>query len=398
MLKRVLIFSALLGQFTCMAAVAQTTCATTAATKLYCLIPTALHTPASQFNFFNESFATDLGQLPLATPASGVTFEFVNGVLTSSKDFGPIMTERAETIGRHKLYFAFTYQQFRFHSIDGNDLENVPIVFRFPTSGDVVYTETTNRFNSTVNQYVAYATFGLTSRVDVSVAVPISRISLGVSSAGTEYSTTSNAQASFQEYLAGAASGFGDVVLAAKGTAWANEKYVLALGAELRLPSGDALNFLGSGAVGVKPYVAVSRTGRVVSPHLNLGYQWNGNSVLATNSAGQEQQLPGYFLYYFGADFQVTKRWTLSTDFLGQEFFNVPRVSRPVSVTIPNRGLTFPSIEPTGNSSYSNDNLAIGVKVNPWSQLLITANVLIRLNSGGLRSNVVPLVGISYTH
>ena len=76
MLKRMLIFSALLGQFTCMAAVAQTTCATTAATKLYCLIPTALHTTASQFNFFNESFATGLSQLPLATPASGITFEF----------------------------------------------------------------------------------------------------------------------------------------------------------------------------------------------------------------------------------------------------------------------------------------------------------------------------------
>src|SRR5215469_10767186 len=160
MLKRMLIFSALLGQFTCMAAVAQTTCATTAATKLYCLIPTALHTPPSEFNFFNESFATDLSQLPLATPASGVIFEFVNGVLAESrKNVGPIMTERAETIGIHKFYVAFTYQQFRFHSIDGNDLENVPIVFRFPPVNSTVFTQTTNRFNSTVNQYVVYATY-----------------------------------------------------------------------------------------------------------------------------------------------------------------------------------------------------------------------------------------------
>jgi hypothetical protein len=398
MLKHMLILSTLFALLVPADAVGQNTCAGTARTKLYCLIPTALQTPPSEFNFFNEAFATDLSQLPLATPASGIIFEFVNGVLTeSTKNLGSIMTERSETIGRHKLYVAFTYQQFRFHSIDGNDLENVPIVFTFPTSNDVVYTQTVNRFNSTVNQYVGYATFGLTDRVDVSIAVPISRISLGVSSAGTEYSTTTSAQASFQEYLAGSASGFGDVVLAAKGTAWSNEHYALALGAELRLPSGDALNFLGSGAVGVKPYMALSRSGRV-SSHLNLGYQWNGNSVLATNSKGQEQQLPGYFLYYFGADINATDRLTFVADFLGQEYFSAPRVSSPTIVPIPNRGLAFPSIEPTGNSSYSNDNLAIGLKVNPWSTLLITANVLVRLNSGGLRSNVVPLVGISYTH
>lgn len=400
MVKRVLLISVISGLFACSAAIGQNTCASTASTKLYCLMPTAFHTPAAEFNFFNTAFATELSQLPLATPASGFTFviDMSTGLpKVSSETFGPIMTERAETIGRHKLFVAFTYQQFRFHSIDGNDLENVPIVFYFPSvSNPTVATQTNNRINSTVNQYVAYGTFGLTKRIDVSIAVPISRISLGVSSTGTEYSTTTTAQQSFQEFIPGSASGFGDVVLAAKGTAWYGEHMALALGAELRLPSGDALNFLGSGAVGIKPYVALSGKGRV-SPHANLGYQWNGNSVLARDLAGNEQQLPGYFLYYVGADIGASKRLTVIADFLGQEFFNAQRVTSPTSVAIPNRGLTFPSVEPT-TGSYSANNLAIGLKVNPWNRLLITGNVLIRLNSGGLRSNVVPLVGISYTH
>src|SRR5208337_3686231 len=150
--KRVLILSALFVQFACTAAMGQDICATADRTKLYCLMPTAFHTPATEFNFFNTAFATELSQLPYAQPAAGIIFELVNGVLTeSNKSFGPIMTERAETIGRHKLFVAFTYQQFRFHSIDGNDLENVPIVFTFPTSGDVIYTPTNNRINSTVN-------------------------------------------------------------------------------------------------------------------------------------------------------------------------------------------------------------------------------------------------------
>jgi hypothetical protein len=396
MLKRMLIFSILLTQFSTVTVMAQDVCSTTARTKLYCLIPTAFQTPATSFNFFNTSFATALSQLPLATPASGIIYEVVNGVLTeSTRSFGPIMSERAETTGRHKLFLGFTYQHFAFNSIDGTDLKNVPIVFTFSTPTDLIYTATNNRISTTVNQYAAYATFGLTNRVDVSIAVPFQRVSMGVSSVGTEYSTTSSAQASFQEFIPGVASGFGDVLLAAKGTVWSGERSGVALGAELRLPSGDALNFLGSGAVGVKPYMAWSRKGKI-SPHVNLGYQWNGNSVLARNSAGQEQQLPTYFMYYFGADIGATKRLTIIADFLGEEFFNAPRVSSPTQVTIPNRGLSFPSIEPF-NGSYAANNLAIGAKVNPWNHLLITGNLSIRLNNGGLRANVVPLIGASYT-
>jgi hypothetical protein len=398
MLKRVLIVSTLFAHFVSVAVMGQNPCGSATTSKLYCLMPTAFHTPATEFSFFNTAFATDVSQLPLATPASGFIFSIdpSTGLPTaSSASFGPIMTERSETIGRHKVFVGFTYQRFTFNRIDGNDLKNVPIVFKFPTSGDVVYTPTNNRINSTVNQYVAYATFGLTNRVDVSIAVPFERISLGVSSTGTEYSTTTNAQQSFQEFVPGSASGFGDVILAAKGTAWYGERMALALGAELRLPSGDALNFLGSGAVGIKPYVALSGKGRV-SPHLNLGYQWNGNSVLARNSAG-DQQLPGYFLYYLGADIGASKRLTVIADFLGQEFFNAQRVTLPIMQTIPNRGLSFPGVE-MKTGSYSSDNLALGLKVNPWANILITGNVLCRLNNGGLRSNVVPLVGISYTH
>lgn len=400
MLKRALLISAISGLFACTAtmAMAQGPCTTTAKSKLYCLMPTAFQTPATEFNFFNTAFATELSQLPLATPASGFTFEMVNGVLTeANKSFGPIMTERAETIGRRKLFVGLTYQRFTFNRIDGNDLKNVPIVFSFPTvDNPSVVTQTNNRINSTVNQYVGYATFGLTDRIDVSIAVPFERISLGVSSTGTEYSTTSSAQVAFREFIPGSASGFGDVVLAAKGTAWHSKRMGLALGAELRLPTGDALNFLGSGAVGIKPYMALSRTGRI-APHLDLGYQWNGNSVLNRNAAGNDQQLPTYFLYDFGADIRATERLTLVADFLGQEFFDASRVSSPTPVTIPNRGLSFPSVLPI-TGSYSSDNLALGLKVNPWGRLLITGNLLCRLNNGGLRANVVPLVGISYTH
>jgi hypothetical protein len=42
-------------------------------------------------------------------------------------------------------------------------------------------------------------------------------------------------------------------------------------------------------------------------------------------------------------------------------------------------------------------NFAFGFKVNPTSELLFTGNLVFRLDNGGMRDNVVPLIGISYS-
>jgi hypothetical protein len=39
---------------------------------------------------------------------------------------------------------------------------------------------------------------------------------------------------------------------------------------------------------------------------------------------------------------------------------------------------------------------AAGVKVNPWGNLLISANVLFPLNHAGLVSRVTPVIGFDY--
>jgi hypothetical protein len=396
MLKRPLtiaIFASLF--FMSISASAQSNCGT----KLYCLIPTALHTTSSNFNFFNDAFGTQIGQLPLASPASGFIYSFdKSGVYTSSSEsFGPLLAERSETIGRHKLYLAFTYQRFAFDEIDGNDIKKIPILFDYPQVPPAqVVTITQNRVDTNIEQYVAFATFGLASRVDVSVALPFERVSMGITSSGTEYGTTNSATASFNEFLAGSASGIGDVVLSAKGTLIKGEKFGMAIGAELRFPSGDERNFLGSGALGVKPYLVLSRRGRV-APHLNVGYQWNADSVLAADENGN-QHLPGYFGYVAGADIGLSKRLTVVADLVGEHFFDAPQISSPetVSATVNNQPTPFSSVVRV-NGSYEVNNLSVGLKVNPVGHLLVSANALVKLNEGGVRARAVPLVGLSYS-
>jgi hypothetical protein len=393
MLGRVLSISIWVSLFGPILSVGQNTCGNT---KLICLIPTVLHTTSGQFNFFNEAFGAQISQLPLATPASGFiyTFDRQKGVYTGSQEsFGPLLAERSETIGRHKAYFAFTYQRFPFSEIDGNGLKKIPILFYFPSEkSPEVVTETTNRVDTKVDQFVAFGTFGATDWLDVSVAIPFEKISMGVSAAGTEYSTMTTAKASFNEFLAGDASGLGDVVISAKGTLLKRERYGVALGGELRFPSGDEQNFLGSGAFGLKPYVVLSRRGRI-APHLNLAYQWNANSSLAMVQNGNEQRLPGFFGYTAGADIGVTRRLTVVGDWVGQHFFDASQVTKPKTLTEPVAGKQMPflTIQPT-TGSYDVNNLALGVKANPWSHLLLLANMTIKLDEGGLRANVSPFL------
>jgi Putative MetA-pathway of phenol degradation len=412
MLRRSLLLFALCGIFNFTSAVAQDPCPIAPAalsTKLYCAIPNALHISGAEASFFNAPLGTQLGQLPLATPASGFIYSFdkAKGVYTTTNEsFGPILTERSETIGKYKLYVGFTYQHFGFSTIDGTSLKNVPIVLTgFQSGVGVVYSETNNRFDTKADQYAIFGTFGLTDRIDVSVAIPFERVSMGVSVQGTEFATGGRTQPIPLTFTHGDASGIGDVVLALKGTAWRGSHLGLALGAEVRLPSGDALNFLGSGTVGFKPYFTLSRRGKF-SPHVNGGYQWNGNSVLARRcpatgctaaNPGEEHRLPTNAFYAVGADWGVAKRLTVVADFLGQRFFDSPRVSQPVSIPIAvHPGLSFPSIV-AERGPFSVNNLSLGLKVNPWRQLLITGNLLVKLNDSGLRSTVVPLVGLSYS-
>ena len=187
------------------------------------------------------------------------------------------------------------------------------------------------------------------------------------------------------------------MVFRVKGTVVKLERARVALGLDVRTPTGDEQNFLGAGAVGVKPFIAASYRARV-SPHANLGFEWNGDSLLAGNVAtGSSGKLPNQFFYSGGVDVGITKRLTVAADLLGQRLSSTERIRQTAFVD--SQGVTHPEISQIQlfKDSANIDDFSIGAKVNPIGNLLITANVLFKLNDPGLRAKVVPLVGISYT-
>src|SRR5215211_2666685 len=141
----------------------------------------------SEFRLMNVALTSQLATVPLPSPASGFTYNFDPGTGTfvrSTRSFGPILADRGETVGRGKIAFGYTYQFFSYDHLDGEALTDIPAVFTHdnPQAGggrsDVV--ATTNTIEATVAQYTGAITFGVTDRLDLSLAVPVVRTRLAL--------------------------------------------------------------------------------------------------------------------------------------------------------------------------------------------------------------------------
>jgi hypothetical protein len=369
----------------------------------------------AEFTQFNIALASQLATVPLPTPASGFTYTFdasLGVFQRSTQSFGPILAERAETIGRRKFTFGVTYQYFNFDTLEGVDLNAVPSVFTHDGAdlgggrSDVV--TTSSSINATLNQTVAFFTYGLNDRIDLSLAVPFVSVYLGAASDARilRVGTAASPATHYFEDAAGGfgsekvysrsgrATGIGDLVVRLKGSAVRSSTTSIAFGLDARLPTGDEANFLGLGAPGLKPFAVLTLSAGRFSPHANLAYLWNGKSVLAGDVAtGRKEDLPDQVLYAGGVDVGVFKRLTLAVDFLGQRVIDSPRLVQKTFTTA--NGQSLPQIGFV-SESYSIANGAVGFKLNPAGKLLIDFNLLFSLNDSGLRDKVTPLFGIEY--
>jgi hypothetical protein len=393
-----------------------------------------VHFQASSINSFgpiNAEIGVQLSQVPLASPVSG--FIFANGVMQEATSFGPVLADRAETLGKRRIFVGASYEYFNFDKSDSVNLKSFGAVFQHelePTicatipstpciNGEPIYTNdiiaTQNRIDIKVHQVTLVGTYGLSDKLDVSIALPIVDVRVGMTSNANIYNfepppvnhtfapITDNPQETYiNQFNAiltnnGSATGIGDLRLRGKYVAWrdAKEKSAVAVGMDLRLPTGDAYKFLGSGTWGIRPFVIYSYSARV-SPHASAGFEGNGNSILAGTVTSQpvtKAQLPSVFTYSAGADASI-RRWVgLSADYIGTSLLNAARIEN--STFTDYKGLTHANVS-TFTSTVNQANISLGAKVRPVARLLVTGNVLFRLNDEGLHFKPSPLIGVSY--
>jgi hypothetical protein len=381
--------------------------------------------PAAQeaLRQLNRGITTQLSTFPLSSSSGGFTYTFDSalGVFTRTSDsFGPLFSERALTAGKGKLNFGVNYSKATYDTFEGNDLRNGDLKLFLTHSdfngdgghlslwfeGDVIRTDLF--LNITAANTVVFGNYGVSDRFDVGVSVPYVRVKLDARIHATVDALATGGdpsvshifpdqsdQADFKQ--GGTAEGVGDVVLRAKYHAIRGDSWGLATGADLRLPTGDEDNLLGSGATQLKLYVIASGNGKF-SPHVNVGYTFSKGGSQATGA------LPDEFNYTVGFDAALGHRLTLNGDLIGRTLRKTGRIQEIQQEWDYTR-------RTTGSLVYSTSlpelvqvegdlNVVLasaGVRVNPFKNLLISANALFSTGHRGLQDHFTPVVAFDYS-
>jgi hypothetical protein len=355
--------------------------------------PTANHAAhftvdsSASINRLNEQITSQIGIFPFSSSVSGFTFAFdpsLGTFLRTTESLGPLFAERAPTLGSGKLNLHFSYTFFTYDTFEGKNLSHFPVTARhepdvigFPDTREQFELDTV-RINLDIKlrvQIFAFAaTYGITDRLDVGVFLPITSVDMDVKSQARVMVSPSNTlfpnvhtfvggPESPDDAAHGYAFGLGDVVLRAKYSLLKSDVIDVSGAFLTTLATGNHQDFLGSGATTLRPFLVLSRTlFDVLTPHLNIGYEFNLDR--GHQSAVQ---------YALGFDVG-TPTWTVAGELLG-------------------------SHEPAGDGIGDYIlNGSLGVKWNPWKQLLVLANAQVPLNrNSGLRSDLILTFGAEYS-
>lgn len=359
-------------------------------------------TSEAQLTVINDSLRGQLSNIPLPSPAGGLTFIFdpaLGALVRSTDNFGPIYSQRADTIGRRKFSVGLSYSRFTFDKLDGKDLESGELEVTFehePTGAQIgqpafFFERDTIKAkifaDITSDVFVLSATYGVLDNLDVSIAIPIihtdiqlkgvaSIIRTGTGPVSESIHRFQNGGDTLTVHSSDSDTGFGDLVLRAKWNFLKTDPILLAAGLDLRLPSGSVDNLRGVGTPIVSPvFIASTRPMLGFSPHANLGFHFSGD----TDKAQHE------FYWNVGFDWSIIRPLTFVFDILGRRIIDNQRLEA--------------GQEPGGTRLGGSTILdaSVGFKVNVWRNILGVVNVLLPLNSTGLRDKATPLFGFEAT-
>ena len=343
----------------------------------------------------NNQLTSAIGVPSFNSSVTGFTFDIERGIpVQATESLGPLLTERATTIGARKLDVTFTYTRVNFTKLQGKDLNDLELVFRRndvnegcdPSNPlllarcDVI--KANLKVELTEDIFALIATYGLTSGWDVGFIIPVTHIRLFAKSHAAIFDRfgnpggTKNGDIPIHEFGpnssqpdasgGGDETGLGDIIFRTKYNFLRHYGDLIpdmAFLVELKLPTGDEERLLGTGGTNVTGLLVASRTyARWFTPHVNLGYE------IDTKDTRQSA-----IRYALGFDARLLPELTVAAGFIGR--------AKP---------------DGTGTGDHIVD-LSLGVKWNPIKSLILRTNVQIPLDkNSGLRADFIPTVGFEY--
>jgi len=380
-------------------------------------LPVNVAASQAVINSLNNFIGNSVASFPLSSSTAGVTFDFSSGKpIPTSTSFGPIYSERAQTLGSGRINLGLNFTYLKFTKVRGLPTEDMRLTFTHQDVGEPGLGDSPNEFDTMdlfmnmdirASVFAFYFTFGVTDRFDIGLAVPFTNVQLKANPAAYMNSYTWVSNDSANHYFGGTqtepeltreptpidddATGIGDIAVRAKYN-FVREKLIdFAALAEYRMATGDADNFLGTGYSSLRFSLIGSKILGDFAPHLNLGY-----IKRFTDEDRDELE------FILGYDQKIAESFTLVIDLLGrfdlgdqpesQKFPQDATLNYTVGSTAYEEKISLTNIP-----SYSHDNLidaAFGFKFNPKESLLIMGNVFVPLNSGGLRPDFIPTLGL----
>jgi hypothetical protein len=299
-------------------------------------------------------------------------------VIRASDSFGPLFTERSLLAGQGRASFGISYSSISFETIDGRNLRDGTLVstasvFRGET---VPFDIETVALRIRTDTMTVNGTVGITDRLDVSAGIPFIRLTLQ----GERVDTYRGRQL-LQATGSASAYGLGDVMLRARHNVFRSGASGVAVGGEVRLPTGKEEDLLGAGRASFTPRFIGSYEQDRVGIHGEVGYTfWGVSESLAWAGAVTAVAAP---------------RVTLVGELLGRRLSGVGRL---VETTLPHPRLAGVDTIRLTSASETADHIVLvaGFKWNVASTWLLTANVLRPLTDVGLNARWVPSVTFDY--
>jgi len=322
----------------------------------------------------------ELATLP-SSSGGGFTYRLdpaLGTVIRASDSFGPLFTERSLLAGRGRASFGMSFSSVTYDNIDGRSLRDGTLVstasiFRGDTTPFDVETITLKFRTDTVT---LNGTVGITDQLDISAGIPFIRLNLE-----GERIDNYRGQQLLQASGSASTAGLGDIVVRARYNMYRSGASGMAVGAEVRLPTGNEEDLLGTGSTSITPRFIGSYEQDRVGIHGEVGYTLRGVSEALT---------------YAGAVTAVAApRLTLVGELLGRR---LNAVGRLVETTLPHPRLAGVDTVRLTSSDETADRLLVvaGFKWNIASTWLLTANILRPLTDVGLNARWVPSVTFDY--
>lgn len=349
---------------------------------------------ADRFRNLSAALATARSLAPIPSASGAFQFEWdpeLDTFVRRRQSLGPIFSERAQTIGHRTLTASVSYSHIRFSSLEGDSLNHV-------RSSQPVFTEEflsqlpksdqmRARDNSLVteldldfalDQLFFSAAYGLTDRIDLSLAISVNRADMEGQALATITDANGDGGAFFIETQPGVdecgttflcavdsfkgdAFGTGDLYLRGKWHFYDTRFADFALVGLLTLPTGNADDFLGFHDPTFTPSLIASKQFWRFAPHVNLGYAFRSGEDVSQA------------LWTAGTDALVFPWLTLGGDFLGYHDDKRDGINDDIVQA------------------------ALSLKLNPFGQTVIGAGFQFPINRSGLRADVIYTVQIETT-